>query len=140
VPRHPGRLLFDIHSLSPSYKSACTPSHQTISGRWLFRHPSGACFTIVSQSVCLAFQALDAETWSASSHACSWCLISVCQPVCPALQAPDAETLERFLARVPLVFDVCILSVHGYFGQSNVLGLPGPLPYFQGALGSLSLP
>lgn len=40
------------------------------------------------------------------------------------LQAPDPSTLETFLGRVPMVFDVVILSPHGYFGQANVLGLP----------------
>lgn len=40
------------------------------------------------------------------------------------LQAPDAECLERFLGRLPLVMNVVIMSPHGYFGQSNVLGLP----------------
>jgi len=44
-------------------------------------------------------------------------------PVCH-LQAPDAECLERFLGRLPLVMNVVIMSPHGYFGQSNVLGLP----------------
>uniref|UniRef100_A0A803M9F6 Sucrose synthase n=1 Tax=Chenopodium quinoa TaxID=63459 RepID=A0A803M9F6_CHEQI len=40
------------------------------------------------------------------------------------LQAPDPSTLETFLGRVPMVFNVVILSVHGYFGQAHVLGLP----------------
>uniref|UniRef100_A0A7N0R9Y4 Sucrose synthase n=1 Tax=Kalanchoe fedtschenkoi TaxID=63787 RepID=A0A7N0R9Y4_KALFE len=40
------------------------------------------------------------------------------------LQAPDASTLEAFLGRIPMVFNVVILSPHGYFGQANVLGLP----------------
>lgn len=40
------------------------------------------------------------------------------------IQAPDADTLERFLSRLPLVFKVAILSPHGYFGQTGVLGLP----------------
>ncbi|XP_062021684.1 sucrose synthase 2 [Rosa rugosa] len=40
------------------------------------------------------------------------------------LQAPDPTTLETFLGRVPMVFNVVILSPHGYFGQANVLGLP----------------
>lgn len=40
------------------------------------------------------------------------------------IQAPDADTLEKFLARLPLVFKVAILSPHGYFGQTNVLGMP----------------
>lgn len=40
------------------------------------------------------------------------------------LQAPDAATLEKFLGMIPMVFNVVILSPHGYFGQANVLGLP----------------
>lgn len=40
------------------------------------------------------------------------------------LQAPDPAILETFLGRIPMVFNVVILSVHGYFGQANVLGLP----------------
>jgi sucrose synthase len=40
------------------------------------------------------------------------------------MQAPDADSLERFLGRLPLVMNVVIMSPHGYFGQSNVLGLP----------------
>ncbi|MEW5311784.1 MAG: hypothetical protein WDW38_003470 [Sanguina aurantia] len=40
------------------------------------------------------------------------------------LQAPDADTLEKFLARLPFVQTVVILSPHGFFGQANVLGLP----------------
>lgn len=40
------------------------------------------------------------------------------------LQAPDPSILETFLGRIPMVFNVVILSVHGYFGQANVLGLP----------------
>uniref|UniRef100_A0A0D6R3M8 Sucrose synthase n=1 Tax=Araucaria cunninghamii TaxID=56994 RepID=A0A0D6R3M8_ARACU len=40
------------------------------------------------------------------------------------LQAPDPSTLEKFLGRIPMVFNVVILSPHGYFGQVNVLGMP----------------
>eukprot|EP00252_Welwitschia_mirabilis_P026179 TRINITY_DN845_c0_g3_i1.p1 TRINITY_DN845_c0_g3~~TRINITY_DN845_c0_g3_i1.p1 ORF type:complete len:820 (-),score=91.00 TRINITY_DN845_c0_g3_i1:267-2726(-) len=40
------------------------------------------------------------------------------------LQAPDPATLETFLGRIPMVFNVVILSPHGYFGQANVLGMP----------------
>ncbi|PSC73946.1 sucrose synthase [Micractinium conductrix] len=40
------------------------------------------------------------------------------------IQAPDADTLEKFLARLPLMVKVVILSPHGYFGQTNVLGMP----------------
>ncbi|XP_068658391.1 sucrose synthase 4-like [Aristolochia californica] len=38
------------------------------------------------------------------------------------LQAPDPSTLEAFLGRIPMVFNVVIVSPHGYFGQA--LGLP----------------
>lgn len=40
------------------------------------------------------------------------------------LQAPDPATLEKFLGRIPMVFNVAILSPHGYFGQADVLGMP----------------
>ncbi|GKD55869.1 sucrose synthase 2, partial [Tanacetum coccineum] len=40
------------------------------------------------------------------------------------LQAPDAAILEKFLGKIPMIFNVVILSVHGFFGQANVLGLP----------------
>ncbi len=40
------------------------------------------------------------------------------------LDAPSPDTLERFLARIPMVFSLAILSPHGWFGQANVLGRP----------------
>ncbi len=40
------------------------------------------------------------------------------------LEAPDPQDLERFLARIPMIFRLLILSPHGFFGQSDVLGLP----------------
>lgn len=40
------------------------------------------------------------------------------------LEAPDPQNLERFLGRIPMIFNLVILSPHGFFGQSNVLGLP----------------
>ncbi len=40
------------------------------------------------------------------------------------LEAPEPVVLEKFLGRIPMVFSIAILSPHGYFGQSNVLGLP----------------
>ncbi len=40
------------------------------------------------------------------------------------LEAPEPRTLEEFLSRVPMIFSVVILSPHGYFGQSGVLGRP----------------
>lgn len=40
------------------------------------------------------------------------------------LEAPEPGSLEQFLSRIPMIFNIAILSPHGYFGQSNVLGLP----------------
>jgi sucrose synthase len=40
------------------------------------------------------------------------------------LEAPAPGTLEEFLARIPMIFNIVILSPHGYFGQSDVLGRP----------------
>lgn len=40
------------------------------------------------------------------------------------MEAPDNQNLERFIRRVPMIFNLAILSPHGYFGQENVLGLP----------------
>jgi sucrose synthase len=40
------------------------------------------------------------------------------------LEAPDPSTFQKFLAVLPIVFNVVILSPHGYFAQSNVLGYP----------------
>jgi sucrose synthase len=41
-----------------------------------------------------------------------------------ALQAPDPEKLELLFSRLPTNFNIVIFSPHGYFGQSDVLGLP----------------
>ncbi|SFU43694.1 sucrose synthase [Nitrosomonas eutropha] len=40
------------------------------------------------------------------------------------LEAPSPSALEAFLARIPMISRLLILSPHGYFGQDNVLGLP----------------
>ncbi|CAL0304829.1 unnamed protein product [Lupinus luteus] len=40
------------------------------------------------------------------------------------LDAPEPHILETFLGSIPLVFNVVILSPHGYFAQDNVLGYP----------------
>ncbi|KAL3749276.1 hypothetical protein ACJRO7_010389 [Eucalyptus globulus] len=40
------------------------------------------------------------------------------------LEAPDPCTLENFLGRIPMVFNVVIMSPHGYFAQDDVLGYP----------------
>ncbi len=40
------------------------------------------------------------------------------------LEAPSPQSLESFLSRVPMIFSIAIVSPHGWFGQSNVLGRP----------------
>ncbi len=40
------------------------------------------------------------------------------------LEAPSPAALELFLGRIPMIFSLAILSPHGFFGQSNVLGRP----------------
>ena len=40
------------------------------------------------------------------------------------LEAPDPTHLAEFLARIPMITSMAILSPHGYFGQANVLGKP----------------
>lgn len=40
------------------------------------------------------------------------------------LEAPAPETIERLLSQIPMIFSLAIISPHGYFGQSDVLGLP----------------
>lgn len=40
------------------------------------------------------------------------------------LEAPDHGALEQFFSRIPMIFNVVIVSPHGYFAQDNVLGLP----------------
>ncbi|KAL9170938.1 hypothetical protein ABFS82_04G178700 [Erythranthe guttata] len=40
------------------------------------------------------------------------------------LQAPDPINMEAFFSRLPVIYNVVIFSIHGYFGQADVLGLP----------------
>lgn len=40
------------------------------------------------------------------------------------LEAPSPTALENFLARIPMISRILIVSPHGYFGQHSVLGLP----------------
>ncbi|HUU84505.1 MAG TPA: sucrose synthase [Phycisphaerae bacterium] len=40
------------------------------------------------------------------------------------LEAPAPSVFEQFLSRLPMLFNIAIISPHGYFGQSDVLGLP----------------
>ena len=40
------------------------------------------------------------------------------------LDSPDAQALNNFLARVPTIFHIVLVSVHGWFGQEGTLGRP----------------
>ena len=40
------------------------------------------------------------------------------------LEAPEPVVLGHFLGRIPMIYNLAILSPHGFFGQSNVLGRP----------------
>ncbi|KAL8547789.1 hypothetical protein ACS0TY_007212 [Phlomoides rotata] len=40
------------------------------------------------------------------------------------IQAPDPASMEAFFSRLPAIYNIVIFSVHGYFGQADVLGLP----------------
>lgn len=40
------------------------------------------------------------------------------------LDAPSAQNLETFMDRIPMISQVLILSIHGWFAQDQVLGRP----------------
>ncbi len=40
------------------------------------------------------------------------------------LHSPDHQNLKEFLSRIPMIFNIAIISPHGYFGQEGVLGMP----------------
>ncbi len=40
------------------------------------------------------------------------------------LEARSPDSVAAYLARIPMVFSIAILSPHGFFGQSGVLGKP----------------
>ncbi len=40
------------------------------------------------------------------------------------IDSPDDEVLEAFLSRLPMIFNIVLVSVHGWFGQEGVLGRP----------------
>ncbi|KAL5698216.1 sucrose synthase [Ranunculus cassubicifolius] len=67
------------------------------------------------------FQTIGLENgWGDTAGRC----LEMIQLLLELLQAPDPSTLEKFLTRVPMVFNVVIMSPHGYFAQDNVLGFP----------------
>lgn len=37
---------------------------------------------------------------------------------------PDPQTLEAFISRIPMIFNIVLVSPHGWFGQEGVLGRP----------------
>jgi len=40
------------------------------------------------------------------------------------LTSPDHLALKEFLSRIPMIFNIVIVSPHGFFGQEGVLGKP----------------
>ena len=40
------------------------------------------------------------------------------------LNSPDHIALKDFIPRIPMIFNIVIVSPHGFFGQDGVLGLP----------------
>jgi sucrose synthase len=40
------------------------------------------------------------------------------------LHSPDHLVLKQFLSRIPMLFNIAIITPHGYFGQEGVLGKP----------------
>ena len=58
--------------------------------------------------------------WGDTAETCRGTLNCISE----VLQAPDPVNMEKFLSRVPSVFNIVIFSIHGYFGQEKVLGLP----------------
>jgi sucrose synthase len=40
------------------------------------------------------------------------------------MDSPDPEVMEAFLSRIPMIFRIVLVSVHGWFGQEGVLGRP----------------
>jgi sucrose synthase len=40
------------------------------------------------------------------------------------IDSPDSQVLAAFLARIPMIFRIVLVSPHGWFGQEGVLGRP----------------
>ncbi|KAM5547120.1 sucrose synthase [Rosa sericea] len=51
-------------------------------------------------------------------------VLEMIQLLLELLEAPDPCNLEKFLGRIPMVFNVVIMTPHGYFAQDDVLGYP----------------
>ncbi|BAZ09800.1 sucrose synthase [Calothrix sp. NIES-4071] len=40
------------------------------------------------------------------------------------IDSPAPQTLETFISRIPMIFNIVLVSPHGWFGQEGVLGRP----------------
>ncbi|MGK7943935.1 MAG: sucrose synthase [Microcystaceae cyanobacterium] len=40
------------------------------------------------------------------------------------IDSPDPQSWQNFLSRIPMIFRIVLVSVHGWFGQEGVLGRP----------------
>ena len=40
------------------------------------------------------------------------------------IDSPDHQVLEAFASRIPMIFQIALISPHGWFGQEGVLGRP----------------
>ena len=40
------------------------------------------------------------------------------------IDSPDDVGIEKFISRVPMIFRIALVSIHGWFGQEGVLGRP----------------
>ncbi len=40
------------------------------------------------------------------------------------INSPDHVALKEFLSNIPMIFNIAVVSPHGFFGQEGVLGLP----------------
>jgi len=71
--------------------------------------------------ICVRFQELGLEKgWGDTAKR----VLDTLHLLLDLLEAPDPANLEKFLGTMPMMFNVVILSPHGYFAQSNVLGYP----------------
>lgn len=40
------------------------------------------------------------------------------------MQSPDYIAMQEFISKIPMIFNIAVVSTHGYFGQEGVLGKP----------------
>jgi sucrose synthase len=51
-------------------------------------------------------------------------ILEMLQMLDSLLAHPDHHSLKEFLSRIPMIYNIAVISPHGYFGQDNVLGKP----------------